>query len=105
MFALPLVSINTHNSDTVELLKRIGKLIKLKKLKKLNNNIFLTNGINFACGVKSLRGPHDNSLVREINRRDSLRYNFLTNRCNLLNRIKRTSIIDKKKKVFLGLVG
>ncbi|RMZ99427.1 hypothetical protein BpHYR1_036843, partial [Brachionus plicatilis] len=43
--------------------------------------VSLTNGINFACGVKSLRRPHDNRLVREINRRGSLRYNFLRNRC------------------------
>ncbi|RMZ98673.1 hypothetical protein BpHYR1_030756 [Brachionus plicatilis] len=48
---------------------------------KLENRLSLTNGVKFACSVISLRRPHDNRLVREINRRGSFRYNFLSNRC------------------------
>ena len=61
-----------------------GDLIQIYKILKGFEKVSLTNGINFACGVKSLRRPHDNRLVREINRRGSLRYNFLTNRCGKL---------------------
>ena len=52
-----------------------GDLIQIYKILKGFEKVSLINGINFACGVKSLRRPHDNRLVREISRRGSLRYN------------------------------
>ncbi|CAF0845856.1 unnamed protein product [Brachionus calyciflorus] len=41
----------------------------------------LVNGINYARSLAvNLRRPNNKRLVREINRRSSSRYNFITNR-------------------------
>jgi hypothetical protein len=58
-----------------------GDLIQMFKIIKGYDKINLINGVNFAKSLSlNLRRKHDTKLVRELNKRGSYRYNFLSNR-------------------------
>lgn len=58
-----------------------GDLIQMFKIVNRQDEINLTKGVNWANSLKlNLRRKNDKRLVREITKRGSHRYNFLTNR-------------------------
>ncbi|CAF0729975.1 unnamed protein product [Brachionus calyciflorus] len=58
-----------------------GDLIQMFKIINGCEDINLTNGINYSISNRrNLRRGHDKRLVKEIVKRGSNRYNFLTNR-------------------------
>ena len=80
-------------------------LIQIYKILKGFEKVSLTNGINFACGVQNLKRPHFNRLIREINRRGSLRYNFLTNCCvKLWNSLSVNAVIAQTINSFKAVI-
>ena len=69
------------NLMSLESRRQRGDLIQMYKIINGHEKVNLINGVNFASkSTIELRRTHSKRLVREINRRESLRYNFLTNR-------------------------
>ena len=83
-----------------------GDLIQTFKLLNQLEEVSLINGINSANErVGSLRRPHDRRLVREINKKGTHRYNFLTNRVvNAWNNRSREAVNAKSVNSFKAII-
>ncbi|CAF0802208.1 unnamed protein product [Brachionus calyciflorus] len=69
-------------------------------------NINLTNGINFSsANNRNLRREHDRRFVKEIVKRGSYRYNFITNRVvNYWNDLPREAVYAKSVNSFKAII-
>ncbi|CAF0779248.1 unnamed protein product [Brachionus calyciflorus] len=87
--------LNFLNLQNLEERRVRGDLIQMYKLINGLKKVKLVNGINYARGLAvNLRRPNNKRLVREINRRSSSRYNFITNRIvNTWNNLAESTIL------------
>ena len=83
-----------------------SELIQMFKIMNGSENINLTNGINFSsANNRNLRREHDRRLVKEIVKRGSYRYNFITNRVvNYWNDLPREAAYEKSVNSFKAIV-
>ena len=108
---------SVRNFPYEERLKKLGmirlenrrvrsELIQMFKIMNGSENINLTNGINFSsANNRNLRREHDRRLVKEIVKRGSYRYNFITNRVvNYWNDLPREAAYEKSVNSFKAIV-